>query len=260
MLEAARGAAEALFDPGKKIDEATAALNTVIANAGDAAKAASERRTATTVRKAIEAARPGALPATVAAALGAADTKLKAGRFAAAHAGYLVVRKSMAAIAETISEGLEAADGGHGVKAHGPQTASRTGPGPDDPQVIRVKTGTRPGTPPGKVPKTLTATNFENLEDWLSARQLALDKVLAGYGINPPPAGKKIQVIIEHDKPIDRCIAGLRAKSRLGKAGLEEGDTCTTYEVWTGLTHTHAVQLHLQRREMGAGAAVPSPG
>jgi hypothetical protein len=253
--------ARALFDPGGKPADAVAALAPVIANATKAARAAKEREAGVFAKKALDAAPPppatpppatplstaiAALAAALAAANAAAaaelvkgDSELAKGNFDPALAAYKAYGGHLKAAAKEAAKVLDLQDDGHSINAHGPG-ATHSFIDDTDPQVIRVKTGKRPD---GESNASKFGSTFESEVDWVAARQMGLEKVQAAFATAAPlvPLHKqRIPVIIEHGRPIDRCIAGRRDNMSMESGELEEAPTCSTYEVWTGLTRTNS--------------------
>jgi hypothetical protein len=268
LVEANLAKAKTLFDPDGKHADAVKALNAVIASAQEAERAALERRAAVAGKTALDAvpARPmgsaaavtdnekaqDALAAALAAAnakaageLADADSELAGGTFDAARKGYEEYRKTLNAAAKQAAKYLDLEDHGHSIDAHGP-AATHAVADDTDPQVIRVRTGQRPD---GQIFHSKLGSTFESEVDWVAARQMGLERVQKAYtdAGRVPADGDKAGLVIEHGRPIDRCIAGQRGDMVIDEEGeLGEGKTASTFEVWKGLTRTNSGFIFVQ--------------
>ena len=204
----------------------------------DGTRAAYEAIKASTVAK------PANLIVNSDKAAGAALNLAKTGDFAKAAQAFDALRASLAVQSKAVATALEAADGGHSLAAHGKDTVT----GSEDKQVRRLRTGKRPDD---KTMKASVATNFESDADWLAARQIAANKLKATVGIDisstvAPASGQtKVEVIVEHGRPIDRAAVGLREVKTMKQEGPNKGEvggttTYETFEIWTGLTRTRS--------------------
>jgi hypothetical protein len=174
----------------------------------------------------------------------AVDEKLK---FNEASQEYDGLRTKLQKMSEIIAERLEAADDGHSVDAHGPKVTEAQ-------QIRRLETGKRPD---GPTCKTQQATNFDDIADWVATREMAgervkaeVQKIVPGWDLNrtvwTPGEPFSVTIIIEHGRPIDKCILGIKEKQGLKTTGQNQGEVggtglYSTHKKISGLTRTRSV-------------------
>lgn len=147
-------------------------------------------------------------------------------------------------VGETLVENIESQEHGHCLSAHGPKTTLEK-------QRARITTGIRPD---GENCPAAFACKFDKIEDFIATRQLAMEMATA----DPPFKGWNFtdthlekgkpnskQFFIEHGRPIDTCVIGLKRKAVLKQGGPRQGETVEdqTYETHitvSGLTRTRS--------------------
>lgn len=175
----------------------------------------------------------------------AADKEAQAAKYKEAGTLYRQLLKDCRAMCVTAAKAFDASTYGRG------HSMARHGPPPDiaEPQLItRITTGMAPD---GHEARAASASQFDDPASWLETREKAIEEAKnQSAGKFAPDATEldfgdptEYEINIEHPKPIDTAVLGLKelpkldtAKGRLDGAGIYESHTTVS-----GLTRTKTI-------------------
>ncbi|MBQ0958163.1 hypothetical protein KAK06_04270 [Ideonella sp. 4Y11] len=174
-----------------------------------------------------------------------ADKDAQAARYKEAGTRYRQLLNDCRAMCITAAKAVDASSHGRG------HSMARHGPPPDigEPQLItRITTGIAPD---GHEARSASASQFDDPASWLETRDKAIEEATASSAGGFVPNATELdfgrateyEINIEHPKPIDTAVLGLKelpkldtTKGRLGGAGIYESHTKVQ-----GLTRTKTI-------------------